>query len=39
VEDRPLDEERLVARAKHGELDACEEIVRAHQTIAVRTVG
>jgi RNA polymerase sigma factor (sigma-70 family) len=37
VEDRPLDEERLVARAKRGELDAYEEIVRAHQTIAFRT--
>jgi RNA polymerase sigma factor (sigma-70 family) len=37
VEDRPLDEEELVARAQRGELDAYEEIVRAHQTIAFRT--
>jgi RNA polymerase sigma factor (sigma-70 family) len=37
VEDRPLDEQKLVARAKRGELDAYEEIVRAHQTIAFRT--
>jgi hypothetical protein len=27
VEDRPLDESELVARAKRGELDAYEEIV------------
>jgi RNA polymerase sigma factor (sigma-70 family) len=37
VEDRPLDEQQLVARAKRGELDAYEEIVRAHQAIAFRT--
>ena len=37
VEDRPLDEQKLIARAKRGELDAYEEIVRAHQTIAFRT--
>jgi RNA polymerase sigma factor (sigma-70 family) len=37
VEDRPLDEQQLVARAKRGELDAYEEIVRAHQTVAFRT--
>jgi hypothetical protein len=32
-----LDESELVARAKRGELDAYEEIVRRHQTIAFRT--
>jgi RNA polymerase sigma-70 factor (ECF subfamily) len=37
VEDRPLDEQKLVDRAKRGELDAYEEIVRAHQAIAFRT--
>jgi RNA polymerase sigma factor (sigma-70 family) len=37
VEDRPPHEEELVARAKRGELDAYEEIVRRHQTIAFRT--
>jgi RNA polymerase sigma-70 factor, ECF subfamily len=37
VEDRPPPEEELVARAKRGELDAYEEIVRMHQTIAFRT--
>jgi RNA polymerase sigma factor (sigma-70 family) len=37
VEDRPLDEEKLVARARRGDFDAYEEIVRAHQTIAFRT--
>jgi RNA polymerase sigma factor (sigma-70 family) len=37
VEDRPLDEQKLVDRAKRGELGAYEEIVRAHQTIAFRT--
>jgi DNA-directed RNA polymerase specialized sigma24 family protein len=36
VEDGPLDEQRLVDRAKRGELDAYEEIVRAHLTIAFR---
>jgi RNA polymerase sigma factor (sigma-70 family) len=37
VEDRPLDDTELVARAKRGELDAYEEIVRRHQSIAFRT--
>jgi RNA polymerase sigma factor (sigma-70 family) len=37
VEDRPLDEDELVARAKRGELGAYEEVVRMHQTIAFRT--
>ncbi len=37
MEDRPLDEQQLVARAKRGELDAYEEIVKAHQMIAFRT--
>jgi RNA polymerase sigma-70 factor (ECF subfamily) len=37
VEDRPPQEAELIARAKGGELDAYEEIVRLHQTIAFRT--
>jgi RNA polymerase sigma factor (sigma-70 family) len=37
VEDRPPQEAELVARAKRGELDAYEEIVRMHGTIAFRT--
>jgi DNA-directed RNA polymerase specialized sigma24 family protein len=37
VEDRPPQEAELIARAKGGELDAYEEIVRRHQTIAFRT--
>jgi RNA polymerase sigma factor (sigma-70 family) len=37
VEDRPPHEAELVARAKRGELDAYEELVRLHQTIAFRT--
>jgi RNA polymerase sigma factor (sigma-70 family) len=37
VEDRPPQEAALVARAKRGELEAYEEIVRMHQTIAFRT--
>ena len=37
MEDRPLDETELVARARRGELSAYEEIVRRHQTIAFRT--
>jgi RNA polymerase sigma factor (sigma-70 family) len=37
VEDRPPQEAALVARAKRGEPDAYEEIVRMHQTIAFRT--
>jgi RNA polymerase sigma factor (sigma-70 family) len=36
VEDRPLEEERLVERARRGELVAYEELVRRHQTIAFR---
>ncbi|MGH2741424.1 MAG: sigma factor, partial [Thermoleophilaceae bacterium] len=37
MEDRPPHEDELVARAKRGELDAYEEIVRRHQSIAFRT--
>jgi RNA polymerase sigma-70 factor, ECF subfamily len=37
VEDRPPQEQELVARAKRGERDAYEEIVRRHQSIAFRT--
>jgi len=37
VEDRPPHEAELVVRAQRGELDAYEEIVRLHQTIAFRT--
>jgi RNA polymerase sigma factor (sigma-70 family) len=37
VEDRPLDETALVARAKEGDPDAYAELVRQHQTIAFRT--
>lgn len=37
MEDRPPQEAELIARAKGGELDAYEEIVRRHQTIAFRT--
>jgi RNA polymerase sigma-70 factor (ECF subfamily) len=37
VEDRPPHEDVLVARAKRGERDAYEEIVRRHQSIAFRT--
>ena len=37
MEDRPPHETELVARAKRGELDAYEEIVRRHQSIAFRT--
>jgi RNA polymerase sigma-70 factor (ECF subfamily) len=37
VEDRPPNEEGLVARAKRGDTDAYEEIVRMHGTIAFRT--
>jgi RNA polymerase sigma factor (sigma-70 family) len=37
VEDRPPQEAELIARAKRGELEAYEEIVRLHQTIAFRT--
>jgi RNA polymerase sigma factor (sigma-70 family) len=34
---RPLDETELVARAKRGDADAYEELVRMHQGIAFRT--
>ncbi len=34
---RPLDETELVARAKRGDADAYEELVRTHQGIALRT--
>ena len=37
MEDRPPHDEELVARAKRGERDAYEEIVRRHQQIAFRT--
>jgi RNA polymerase sigma factor (sigma-70 family) len=37
VEDRPLDEGALVARAKRGDVGAYETIVKLHQTIAFRT--
>lgn len=37
MEDRPPQEAELVARARRGELNAYEEIVRLHQTIAFRT--
>ena len=37
MEDRPPNEDELVARAKRGELEAYEEIVRLHQSIAFRT--
>ena len=37
MEDRPPHEAQLVARAKRGELDAYEDIVRLHETIAFRT--
>ena len=37
MEDRPPQEAALVARSKRGELEAYEEIVRMHQTIAFRT--
>jgi RNA polymerase sigma factor (sigma-70 family) len=37
VEDRPPKEAALVAQAKRGELDAYEEIVRMHGTVAFRT--
>src|SRR5215211_5207309 len=36
VEDRPPQEATLVARAKRGDLDAYEDIVRLHQTMALR---
>jgi RNA polymerase sigma-70 factor (ECF subfamily) len=37
VEDRPPQEAELIARAKRGGLDAYEELVRVHGTIAFRT--
>ena len=37
MEDRPLDELALIARAKRGDVAAYEQIVRANQTIAFRT--
>jgi RNA polymerase sigma factor (sigma-70 family) len=37
VEDRPPHDDELVERAKRGERDAYEEIVRRHQQIAFRT--
>jgi len=37
VEDRPPREAELVDRAKRGEVDAYENLVRLHQTIAFRT--
>jgi len=37
VVDRPLDEAGLVERARHGDLDAWETLVRTHQGIAFRT--
>ncbi|HEX2126669.1 MAG TPA: RNA polymerase sigma factor [Thermoleophilaceae bacterium] len=37
MEDRPPPEDELVARAQRGDLDAYEEIVRMHQTVAFRT--
>ena len=37
MEDRPLDEQRLIARAQRGDVHAYEELVRNHQTIAFRT--
>lgn len=36
VEDRPLPEQRLVARAKRGDITTYEEVVRQHQTTAFR---
>jgi RNA polymerase sigma-70 factor (ECF subfamily) len=37
VVDRPLDEAELVERARHGDLEAWETLVRAYQGIAFRT--
>ena len=37
MEDRPPNETELIARAKRGELEAYEEIVRRHGSIAFRT--
>lgn len=36
MEGRPLDERELIAGAKRGDLHAFEELVRAHQTLALR---
>jgi RNA polymerase sigma-70 factor (ECF subfamily) len=37
VEDRPLDETRLLARARTGDEEAYTEVIARHQTIAFRT--
>jgi RNA polymerase sigma factor (sigma-70 family) len=37
VEDRPLQEHQLVARARRGDVRAYEELVKMHQAIAFRT--
>src|ERR687894_614222 len=37
VVDRPLEEDRLVARAKRGDAAAYAELVHAHESIAFRT--
>jgi RNA polymerase sigma factor (sigma-70 family) len=37
VEDRPPNDSELVARARRGDLEAYEEIVRRHESIAFRT--
>src|ERR687889_35079 len=37
VDDRPRDEDRLVARAKRGDAAAYAELVHAHESIAFRT--
>jgi RNA polymerase sigma factor (sigma-70 family) len=37
VEDRPLDETRLLARARGGDEEAYSQVVSRHQTIAFRT--
>src|SRR5512132_1794245 len=37
VVDRPLDEAELVERARHGDLEAWETLVRTYQGIAFRT--
>ena len=37
MEDRPLSESELLARAKRGEMEAYERIVEQHQSIAFRT--
>ena len=37
MEDRPPNDSELVARARRGDLEAYEEIVRQHESIAFRT--